>query len=341
MDHDFEKKSNDGAIDSKNADGQTFFPSGHDHSLQEDHIIVKALEYAAAHDWRLPTYASGEIEGLPGQTWNAWNLALKNCSRGLKRTGLKGLSHLFRIYGLRIGRRGNKTAIKRAWRSIQEIGLHGLVANQADMSLLSEDLIITTALEFAAAHHEKLPTKRSGRVKGFPGQTWKHWDYALRNCIYGLTREGLTGLFHLFQLYGIKIGRRECKSVIKTALKSLRESHSHGLVAGNSNARRLSEDIILTKALAYAAAHNWKLPSHEGGEIEGLPGQTWNVWQVAVRHCLRGLNREGLKGISHLFHIYGLKTEGRDNQLLIREAWERHQKTNYHGLLCYSIYSAR
>jgi hypothetical protein len=90
---------------------------------------------------------------------------------------------------------------------------------------LSEDIILRHALLYAAAHKEgKLPTQDSGAIEGLPGQDWGNWNQALPNCGNGLTRKGVTGLPHLFNLYGLKDGRNEIPEAIAAALEILHAS---------------------------------------------------------------------------------------------------------------------
>ena len=115
--------------------------------LNDDLILKCALRYAEAHNGKLPTQRSKDIEGMPGQKWMNLNRAIVKRSRGLTREGVKGLAHLFRLYGLVIGRSENPETIREAITNLRETGEHKLVIQEE--VLLSEDLILMHALRYA------------------------------------------------------------------------------------------------------------------------------------------------------------------------------------------------
>jgi hypothetical protein len=95
--------------------------------------LIDALHYAEKHGGHLPNSYSGEIEGLPGHSWQGRETCLRQCLYGLTRKNIKSLSHFFEIYGLKIedknyryGRVENTVAISRAIRTLKETGKHGL-----------------------------------------------------------------------------------------------------------------------------------------------------------------------------------------------------------------------
>ena len=256
------------------------------YSLTEDIILVKAIEYAAAHDWRLPIQHSGEVEGLPGQKWANWYHAIRKRHNSLTRKDCRGLNHLFQIYGLKMGKKENVPLIKTAHARIMAGEPHGL--KDSTTFKLSEDLIITKSLEYAAAHDWKLPTRHSGEVEGLPGQKWQNWNAAIRKHLNGLTRKDCKGLNHFFQIYGLKMGYLENASIIREAYTRIAAGKPHGLKDGTIF--KLSEDLIITKGLEYAAAHDWRLPTqHSDKKVEGLPGQKWKNWDATIRKHSNGL----------------------------------------------------
>ena len=97
-------------------------------------------------------------------------------------------------------------------------------------------------------------------------------------------------------------------------------------------AQPLTEDLILTHALRHAEAKAGKLPTQNSKDTEGLPGQSWRAWQAALRKRSRGLTREGVKGVSHLFDLYGLKNGRTENPQAIATALQRLNRTGHHGL---------
>ena len=95
--------------------------------------------------------------------------------------------------------------------------------------LLTENIILIKALEYAMENQDVLPTQTSGPVKGLPGQTWGAWNKTIRHQYRGLTRRDVTGLSHLLQIYGLKRGSIEDKDAITSAIKRLKETGQHGL----------------------------------------------------------------------------------------------------------------
>jgi len=272
----------------------------------EDLILIKALEYAELNNLRLPTDDSGAIAGMPGQTWSAWNSAIAKCSRGLTRPDLRGLGHLFRLYGLKMATKENPERIMMAIDHLQKTGSHGLIFQ--DEFILTEDIILNKAIEYTKIHGGKLPAANgSGEVDGMPGQTWEAWHGSIANCNRGLTRENVKGLAHLFRLYGLKVGATENPEAIARALINIETTGNHGLsVVEEVN---FNEELVLNKAIEYAAKHAGKLPTYDSGEVPGMPGQKWSAWNAAIRKSQRGFNRQGVNGLAHLYQLCGLKDE--------------------------------
>ena len=100
----------------------------------------------------------------------------------------------------------------------------------------------------------KLPNQKSGHVKGLSGQTWNVLDQAVRHRSNGLTRSGVTGLPHLFQIYGLKTMRTENREVLESAIRCYRETGTHGL-------HPLPEEDIVTEP----RSRRLKKHGHENG----------------------------------------------------------------------------
>lgn len=317
------------AIDALHSTGSHGLMPENNFNLTEDVILRKALEYAAVHDFELPDNNSGEVDGFPGQTWMKWSSALRRKAFGLEREGVRGLSGLFRIYGLKTSIKGNREAIKQAITAITTTGVHGLAV--VGETKLSEDLILNKALTYAAANNGLLPGKESGEVDGMAGQNWGAWNAALRSKSNGLKRDGLAGLPDLYRVFGLMMGRKENPVAISKAIETLNATQTHGLMAVGD--LRLTEDLIIGKALQFASKHNGKLPVPESGEVDGLPGQKWMNWHAAIRNTSQGLTLGGLSGLPSLLQAYGLKNGRVENATVVEEAWHRHQTEGHHGLV--------
>ncbi|QQR69764.1 MAG: hypothetical protein IPI58_03690 [Alphaproteobacteria bacterium] len=303
--------------------------------LTEGIILTHALLWARDHDGKLPHDKSGDIPGMSGQTWTMWSKALTNQRRGLTREGCKGLSHLFNIYGLKKGKKEVPEVIEPAIMRMNEGQQHGLteIDDVPETGFrVTEDLILTHALLWARDHDGKLPATYSGDIPGMSGQNWGMWTIALRCRNRGLTREGCKGLNHLFNIYGLKIGRKEAPEKIAEAIGRINEGQPHGLTETNASSL-LTEEIILTHALLWARDHDGILPSNRSGDIPGMSGQNWGMWRKALTYQRRGLTREGCKGLSHLFNIYGLKIEQKEVPEKIAEAIGRIDAGLPHGLV--------
>ncbi|MCH8342893.1 MAG: hypothetical protein IH983_02785 [Planctomycetes bacterium] len=116
--------------------------------------IKKILAWADAYyqrtgDW--PSRTSGPVPEAPGETWSIIAKAMSEARRGLL-----GASSLVRLFS-----KHRRTLYQRK----------GMPLKRSQI------------LNWAAAHHEltgKLPTKKSGPVRGEPGELWSAIDAALR-----------------------------------------------------------------------------------------------------------------------------------------------------------------
>jgi hypothetical protein len=135
--------------------------------LTEEIILDHAEKYYKKQEAKtgtgiLPTRNSGTVDGLLGETWQAWEIALAKAHRNLPED-----SSLKKLY------------IKKGWA----------------LGNLTEEII----LEYAWGHYKKynqLPSKNSGHPQGLYGETWNAFDKALTN-----KRRGLTGKSSLSQLF--------------------------------------------------------------------------------------------------------------------------------------------
>ena len=109
---------------------------------------------------RWPALTSGAIEGAPGETWNAVDLALR---KG-KRRGLPGGSSLAGLLADRCG-----------------------VRNPARLPRLTVAQILRWADAYYS-RHGKRPTGKSGPIPGTVGETWRTIEKALATGRRGLRR---------------------------------------------------------------------------------------------------------------------------------------------------------
>ncbi len=315
--------------DSLRMTGSHGLVEGNDFQLTDDLILGKAVEYAMNNGDRLPTVRSGEVDGFPGQTWQNWNASVIQGCHGLEPGRKNGISGLFRSYGLKMAKTANPEKIRMAFENLTTTGSHGLEV--VDEMALSETLILRKALEYADKRDGKLPSKGCGDVEGLPGQKWDRWNDCIHSKSNGLTREGVAGLSELFQQYGLKIGRLENPVAVQSAIEKLKATGDHGLQL--SKAMKLSEDLILGKALEFAINNNGKLPTPLDGDIDGYPGQNWSTWHSAIGRKTSGVSRHGIGGLPALFRAYGLKYGRQNNLAVIRQAWDRLQQEGCHGLV--------
>src|SRR5262249_42207718 len=133
-------------------------------------------------------------------------------------------------------------------------------------------LTIAQILAWADAHHAAegdWPTRRSGKVKGAPGEVW-----STINTHLGVGGRGLPG--------------GQCLGGLLVAHRGVRNPQFPP---------RLSVEQILSWADAYFAAHGvW--PGHSSGPLDSAPGETWaaidrNLW----------LGRRGLPGKTTLLRL--------------------------------------
>jgi hypothetical protein len=299
--------------------------------LSEEVIVVTALRWAAEHGWRLPAAHQGEIPWLPGQSWAGWDSVIRARGRGLNRANCRGLSHLLAIYGLKCTRGGLTEVVQGAWKRVVAGESHGLTDSESGCGLLlTVDLILTKALEWASTHGWSLPLRGSGEIPGITYDTWAAWNHALRKSSRGLVRLQCKGLGHLFEMYGLRSIVRDRHAVIEAAWQRIERGEAHGLLIQAQTT--LTEDLIITKAVEFAAANRWQLPTGGMGPVQGLSGEAWAGWCWALRLRRRGLTRKGCRGLAHLLVIYCLKDGRAPNEELLREAWLRLQQGEPHGL---------
>jgi hypothetical protein len=104
-----------------------------------------------------PTYRSGPVEGMPGETWRMVDTALRRSSRGLR--GGRSLATLL--------------ASRRRARNRRSLPV----------------LTVPQVLVWAKAHHGRTgtwPADKSGAIAEAPGETWKGVDLALKWGYRGL-----------------------------------------------------------------------------------------------------------------------------------------------------------
>ncbi|MFY9288186.1 MAG: hypothetical protein WAO98_06755 [Alphaproteobacteria bacterium] len=108
--------------------------------LTADFILKKALEHAAVHG-RLPSLNTGEVLDMPGQTWRAWNHAVRLGLRGFEIEGLSGLGQLYNIFGLKTGMTENKEVIQSAIQNLENTDHHGLTHSDPTRSALDAQAV--------------------------------------------------------------------------------------------------------------------------------------------------------------------------------------------------------
>lgn len=296
--------------------------------LSADIVLNKALEQAAANKGVLPSEHSGAVIGLPGQTWEAWTMAMRLKIREFDLDGIRGVGHLYNLFGLKIGRSENPEVVSKALKSLEETGQHGL-QRQDDIKLTS-DFILTKALEHAGANGGELPTSNSGDVMGMPGQTWRVWNAAISQKLRGFDLDGVKGLRGLYNRFGLKIGKSDNPEIIQQAITNLKETKTHGLKPQDTI--QLTADFILTKAIEHAGANKGLLPVRESGAVIGLPGQTWAGWHAAIAKKIRGFDLDEIKGLQELYNLYGLKIGKSENPQVVQQAILNLKETGQHGL---------
>jgi hypothetical protein len=208
---------------------------------------------------------------------------------------------------LRSYRNDDVEALRKAWKHLQGGESHGLTEVPPDSCALSEVLILTKAVEWAAKHDWQLPKPSGEAVPGLFGETWIRFDRALKDSRHGLTRTDCAGLLSLFRIYGLVRGYKTNVRALKTIWENLQQHRPLGLSDGHGDQHRLTEVSILGKALEWAATHAWRLPTATSGAVPGLEGDTWYAFDKAIKACHRGLTRRRCNGLAHLFRICGFK----------------------------------
>jgi hypothetical protein len=205
--------------------------------LVVEHVLAWADAYRAAHGhW--PTDESGVVADAPSETWRGISLALQKGHRGLP-----GGSSLARLLAQRRGTRNRKA-----------------------LAPLSIDQI----LAWADAHHAatgEWPARRSGPVRGAPGDTWGAIDSALLSG-----GRGLPG---------------------RSSLPGLLDEHRP------ERMRLLSLETIRAWAEAHRQVHGlW--PAATSGPVADAPGEDWAGIDTALR-----MGRRGLPGGTSLAQLFG------------------------------------
>lgn len=270
-----------------------------------DQILGWADAFFARHG-RWPLNRDGNIDGAPGETWMAVEMALHN---GLR--GLPGGSSLARLFAKHRGRR-----------------------NKGDLHVLTTQ----TILKWADSHRQRTgmwPTIESGAVQSTPGETWRAIEKALRNGTRGL-RGGSSLARLLYRSRGVPIKHRrqpplsieqilawadafhertrkwpnvkagaipeargETWGTVQIALNQGKRGLSGGsslamLLAKHRGVRNVQDLQTLTikQILAWADAHFQRhgvWPAKNGGPIDDTLGDTWAAVNMALSHGGRGL----------------------------------------------------
>jgi hypothetical protein len=273
-------------------------------------ILAWADAYHRQHG-KWPTRYAGPVEGAPGVTWSAVNIALSHGTRGLAGgTSLPRLLH---------ERRGVPSRAARQPYSVSQI------------------------LAWVDAHHAQTgvwPYARSGPIAKAPGEKWSMVDTALRSGRRGLGR-GSSLARLLLRHRGVATHVRKPPLSIDVILRWADAHHkrtgkwpklSSGRIVGEKNetwqrvenalkegrrglpkvgtlARLLAEHRGLRtgvhappftkqQILVWARAHrrkHGKWPAAHAGAIEGVPPENW----INVDHALR-VGARGLRGGSSL-----------------------------------------
>jgi hypothetical protein len=270
----------------------------------EAQILFWADDYHQHHE-RWPTGDSGPVEGAPGETWTAVDVAL---TKGLR--GLRGGGSLAQLLARERG-----------------------VRNRGDLPPLDE----ATVLAWAEATYRatgRWPITESGAVAGAPGETWCAIDQSLKKGSRGL--EGGSSLARLLQercgvphrlnqpdltlaqvlgwadAYHAEHGRwprsdagpiagapGESWDAINRALREGRRGLPPGttlvqLLAEHRKAPARKRKPLLTEewVLRQADAHHRRTgrwPRSSSGPIEGALNETWEGVDQALQKGTRGL----------------------------------------------------
>lgn len=276
--------------------------------------IGKILKWAKAHYDRTgvwPSSGAGPVYGEPGEKWINIHFALRNGSRGLPRGS--SLSAILRPYlktdyrlrrpqltvekilawcdahrkrtgqwpthesGRVIGADGEtwdgiRMALKGGRRGVPPSGsLAVFLAKHRGTpydrrNVRGRNLTLKQIAEWAIAHHQatgRWPTIHTGRVLGTSDETWSALAQAMHHGFRGLKR----------------------RQSFPKLLDKLAGKHR------NLRAPRLTRRQILAWADAhYRRTGAW--PNTKTGAVDGVPGETWEKMDVALKHGLRGLRRK-------------------------------------------------
>jgi hypothetical protein len=290
--------------------------------LSEELILEWADEYRKRHQvW--PTRTSGPVAQVPGETWNAVDLALK-----VGRRGLAGGSSLVQLLTERRGHR-----------------------NRSDLPPHSVKEILAWADAFYQRHGH-WPAAGSGPIQEAPGESWSGVDRALRNGCRGfpggsslarlleknrgvrnpqgqppLTEEGILAWadahYESHRMWpskysGVISGTGGEKwANVDNAL----HQGNRGLFGGDSLAKflgrhrgktrrrldrpTLTEEQILAWADAWFAEYGSWPSTRYTRPIPGAEGENWNALDVALKLGYRGL--PGGDSLARLLRRHGRK----------------------------------
>jgi len=198
--------------------------------LTEEQILGWVDAFASAHG-RWPNVLDGSVPDSGGETWTGINAALRNGGRGLQGGQSLGL--------LIATQRGVRT--------------------RAAVPRLTIDQILRMADLYLGATG-RWPKCTDGAIPGFPGETWKAVDSALRHGA-----RGLPGGSSLAELLCARRGTRNRR-----------------------NLPSLTEAAILAWALAHEKRTGQR-PRQKSGAVVDAPGETWSALDMALRQGHRGL----------------------------------------------------
>ncbi len=259
--------------------------------------------YESRGEW--PTRRSGPVEGVPGETWNAIDVALANGARGFP-----GGSSLPKL-----------------------LAEHRKVRNRKGLPALS----IAQILVWADEHHQRTghwPTIKSGAVCGAPGETW-----AKLSGYLDVGSRQLPGGSSLAKLLEVHRGVRNKQNLPDLSIDQVLEwadldhkrtgkwpkaksgpvdgvpgetwsgveqalyKGSRGFPGGSSLAKLLAEyrgvrnpqdqsPLAVEQIQKWVVAHHkgtGKWPNAKSGIVHGVSGETWGRIDAALRVGLRKL----------------------------------------------------
>jgi hypothetical protein len=238
-----------------------------DASLTLEQILAWADAYHSRHG-RWPeggvTSGSGPVDGVPGERWQAINVALAMGLRGLP--GNSSLAELLAEHrGAPAPDMGPRALAEKIWTweqehfAIKQRRTRSRSAGPAQRPALS----IARILEWADMHRAatgRWPTNRSGSVQGADGESWRSIDNSLRSG-----HRGLAGGLSLGRVLAEHRGKRNVHSI---------------------------KPLTVEQILAWADAHHaacGRWPNMDAGPVEAAPGETWSGVNIALIKGARSL----------------------------------------------------